>query len=266
MNHPNERPEGATNSDAPGRSAAEAADDWRAPTPTHAPWERWLTRAAEGFAAVGAEAVHAAVLKTLRPRRLYAAFAREGAKVESPADVAAVDPAVVERVARRVRAKYVAAAAAGGVGTGALGLAGWVAEVPFVAALSLRAASELALAYGADPSAPAEARRLRAVLAALPLAPGGEGPSTGELASLGVSAVQTYVREGALAGLSLPLARRALQSLAGRWGARRVARALPWVGGAVGGAMAAWYVGRVLDAVAAHYRAPRAAGANGAAT
>ncbi|HEU4410417.1 MAG TPA: EcsC family protein [Polyangiaceae bacterium] len=203
------------------------------------------------------------MLKTLSSRRVYAAFAREGAKVEGPADVAALDPAVVERVAKRVRMKYLAIAATGGVGTGVFGLPGLVAEVPFIAALSLRAASELAMVYGVDASAPAEGRRLRKVLSELRLAPGGEGPSTGELASLGVGAAQRYYRDGAVAGLSMPVAKRALSTLVQRWGARRVARLLPWVGGAVGAAMGAWYVSRVLDAVAEHYRARGSAGGEG---
>ncbi|MCU0684901.1 MAG: EcsC family protein [Polyangiaceae bacterium] len=247
-----------------GASASSSAVESQIPTPTHAPWERWLSRTAEGFASFGLEALHATVLKTLRPGRVYAAFEREGAKVEGPADIAALDAAVVERVARRVRTKYGIVAATGGVGTGAFGLVGWVAELPFLATLSLRAASELALVYGADPSAPAESRRLRKLIADARLAPGNEGPSTGELAALGVSTAQKYYRDGAMAGLGFPIAKRAMRTIVQRWGAPRVARALPWVGGAVGAAMGAWYIGRVLDAVGAHYRAQRAA--DGAAT
>lgn len=239
---------------APGGSAAEGP----VPTATHAPWERWLSRTAEGVASVGLEALHATVLKTLRPKRVYAAFGREGAKVEGPADIGGLDEAVIERVARRVRAKYGLMAATGGVGTGAFGLVGWVAELPFLATLSLRAASELALVYGADPSSPVESRRLRKLIADARLAPGNEGPSTGELAALGVTTAQKYYRDGAMAGLGFPIAKRALNQIIARWGAPRVARALPWVGGAIGAAMGAWYINRVLDAVSAHYRAQRA--------
>src|SRR5688572_13305842 len=111
MHHPNEGPRGAANSDHAG--GPEAAGEGRSTTPTHAPWERWLSRTVEGFASVGAEALHAAMLKTLRPARVYAAFEREGARVTGPDDIAALDPALVERVARRTRAKYLALAATG---------------------------------------------------------------------------------------------------------------------------------------------------------
>jgi EcsC protein family len=258
MNQSNAGPERASKpSEVEGSPPSGSAGEWRPPTPTHAPWERWLSRTAEGFASVGAEAVHAAMLKTLRPHAVYAAFAREGAKVEGPADIASLDPAIVERVAKRVRMKYLALAATGGVGTGMFGLVGWVAEVPFIAALSLRAASELAMVYGVDASAPAEGRRMRKIISDLRLTPGGDGPSTGELASLSVSAAQNYYQNGAVAGLSLPVAKRAFRVLAERWGARRVARLLPWVGGAAGAAMGAWYVSRVLNAVGEYYRTPR---------
>ncbi len=265
MHHPNEHSAAAPKPDEAGGAASGPAGEWRPTTPTHAPWERWLSRTAEGVASVGVEALHGAMLKTLRPARVYAAFAREGAKVEGPADVARLEPDVVERVARRARTKYLALAATGGVGTGVFGLPGLVAELPFVAALSLRAASELAMVYGVDAAAPAEARRLRTIIAELRLAPGNEGPSTGELASLSVATAQKYYRDGAVAGMTLPIAKRALTSIAERWGVRRLARAIPWVGGAVGAAMGAWYVSRVLDAVAAHYRARREPADGGAA-
>jgi hypothetical protein len=94
---------------------------------------------------------------TVRTAAIYAQFRSEGhPSVQSARDIHRLELRDVDRTVGRLAAKYASAAFAEGMSTGALGFAGAAVDIPSLLTIALRAASEYAVHYGFDPSAPDE--------------------------------------------------------------------------------------------------------------
>jgi len=224
------------------------AADWALDTPVG----RTISKAIIGIL----ELLNDASAWSVAKESIFASFRAHGhSQVDRLADIQRLSLCDVDLVAKGIRRKYTAIAAAEGAAAGVVGLPGIPVDIVALVTIALRAANEYATYYGFDIDL--EEERL-IVMSVLSLSSAGEvGAKQVAFAEL-AQVMRAVAQKKPWEELQKQLIVRIVQEVAKRLGIRltkaKLAQVLPVFGAVVGSGFNAWYINQVCTTASMIYR------------
>jgi hypothetical protein len=192
---------------------------------------------------------------SVRPKAIYADFAKSGIQIGSHRDILALDLEQIDRALGWLDVKYKTIAAAEGGGTGAAGLPGIPVDIVAIVGINLRAIGEYATYCGFDVSAQPE--RLFAMNVLTYASSPTDGAKQAALAQL-VRIAKDVATKKAWKELEkhsfVTIVRKIATSLGERLTKAKLAQMIPYLGAGIGAGFNAYFTTKVCDAAFFLYR------------